>query len=215
MFSQLCGWRFHSSGTLRCVAGHVMGFRHPEGTLGPWRWRHYIPSKRWERITRARSIILVEEHLWTATVDWWDVVDTRVTIDSSSAEDIVISYEDDWNGKCEIKFKYPSRTLGTNFKTPVAIGQTDRRPLSASSFFPLVIKKVEHFYELNTLSLIIKMLLFAPDCPINQYIHKQIYIWTVHKYTEFSDYNFIVQNVLIISAVKDIDIYVLYRLMEA
>jgi hypothetical protein len=59
-----------------------------------------------------------------------------------------------------------------------------------------------------------KVLLFAPDCPISQFIHKQTSIRTVNNnYAEVSDYAFIVQNVLIISNFKDI--YILYRSMEA
>jgi hypothetical protein len=61
-----------------------------------------------------------------------------------------------------------------------------------------------------------KILLFAPDCPINQFIHKETNIRNVNNnYTEFSDYNFIVQHMLITSTFKDIYVYILYRLIEA
>ena len=77
--------------------------------------------------------VLAEQHLWTFRVYWWDILDTRVTNGSSTAAEIVSSCEGDWIWKYKIKFKYPSRTSGTHFSKPVAICQTDGRPLSASS----------------------------------------------------------------------------------
>lgn len=85
--------------------------------------------------------ISAEQNLWTILVDWWGVID-RVINGRSAAEEIVIKCENDWLGKYEIEFKYPSRTFGTNFPKCVAICQTDETPLSASSYFPSLVTKV-------------------------------------------------------------------------
>jgi hypothetical protein len=98
--------------------------------------------------------ISAEQLLWIFTVFWWGVMDTRVTNGRSTAAEIIISCEGDWIWKYWIKFKFPSRPLGTHFSQPVATCMTDGRPLSASSYFPSMTTKLEHFYELNTQSFI-------------------------------------------------------------
>jgi len=47
----------------------------------------------------AQRHISTEQLLWTFTVFWWDVLDTRVTNGRSTVTEIVISCEGDWNWK--------------------------------------------------------------------------------------------------------------------
>ena len=153
MFSQLCP--FFWDITMRRRASN--GFPTFWTNSRPLKMKALYSFKRMEKnypVTQRH--FSTEQHLWTFTVYWWDVLDTRVTDGSSTAAEIVISCEGDWIWKDYIKFKYPSRPLGTHFSKLLpfvglmgghsqphptfAICRTDGRTFSASSYFPSVIK---------------------------------------------------------------------------